>query len=91
MRGTPLTEAVVEVGVSGGIPFAQRPEGGKLWPTSRQGDVLAAGNGQSISADLRSRGTPLSHVTIRKVLNGSRSSLSGLSAAPGQRRKHRSG
>jgi DNA invertase Pin-like site-specific DNA recombinase len=32
----------VEAGVSGGIPFAQRPEGGELWPTLQRGDVLVA-------------------------------------------------
>jgi DNA invertase Pin-like site-specific DNA recombinase len=42
MRGTSITDVVVEAGISGGIPFAQRPEGGKLWPTLQRGDVLVA-------------------------------------------------
>lgn len=42
MRGSMITDVVVEPGVSGGTPFAQRPEGGKLWPTLRKGHVLVA-------------------------------------------------
>jgi DNA invertase Pin-like site-specific DNA recombinase len=42
MMGRTITDVVVEAGVSGGIPFAQRPEGSKLWPTLQRGDVLVA-------------------------------------------------
>jgi DNA invertase Pin-like site-specific DNA recombinase len=42
MMGRTLDQVVVEAGVSGGIPFAQRPEGGKLWAELRRGDVLVA-------------------------------------------------
>jgi DNA invertase Pin-like site-specific DNA recombinase len=42
MRDGIITEVVVEAGISGGIPFAQRPKGGKLWPTLQRGDVLVA-------------------------------------------------
>ena len=41
-RGSTLTEVVVEPGVSGGIPFAERPEGGRLWAGLQQGDVVVA-------------------------------------------------
>jgi DNA invertase Pin-like site-specific DNA recombinase len=42
MKDRTLDLVVVEAGVSGGIPFAQRPEGGKIWPELRKGDVLVA-------------------------------------------------
>jgi DNA invertase Pin-like site-specific DNA recombinase len=41
-RGSEFSEVVVDPGVSGGIPFAERPEGGKLWPRLQKGDVLVA-------------------------------------------------
>jgi DNA invertase Pin-like site-specific DNA recombinase len=41
-RGCPLAEVVVEPGVSGGIPFADRPEGSKLWARVQKGDVVVA-------------------------------------------------
>jgi DNA invertase Pin-like site-specific DNA recombinase len=41
-HGRPIEAVVIEPGVSGGIPFNQRPEGTKLWDDLRQGDVLVA-------------------------------------------------
>jgi len=41
-RGWSLAEVVVEPGASGGVPFAERPEGGKLWQRLQKGDVLVA-------------------------------------------------
>jgi DNA invertase Pin-like site-specific DNA recombinase len=41
-RGWPIAQVVVEPGVSGGIPFAERPEGGKLWSRLQKGDVVVA-------------------------------------------------
>jgi putative DNA-invertase from lambdoid prophage Rac len=41
-RDWPITRVVVEAGVSGGIPFADRPEGGKLWERLGRGDVVVA-------------------------------------------------
>jgi putative DNA-invertase from lambdoid prophage Rac len=41
-RGAPLDHIVVEAGVSGAVPFNERPEGGRLWADIRKGDVLVA-------------------------------------------------
>src|SRR3974390_1775697 len=41
-RGAALEAVHVEAGVSGAIPFHERPEGGKLWAELRKGDVLVA-------------------------------------------------
>jgi putative DNA-invertase from lambdoid prophage Rac len=41
-RGWDLSEVVVDPGLSGGSPFAERPEGGKLWLRLQKGDVLVA-------------------------------------------------
>ena len=41
-RGVALDAVRVEAGVSGGIPFSERPEGGTLWAEARQGDILVA-------------------------------------------------
>lgn len=41
-RGQPLDEVVVEPGVSGAVPFSERPEGGRLWADLRKGDTLVA-------------------------------------------------
>jgi putative DNA-invertase from lambdoid prophage Rac len=41
-RGWPLAQVVVEPAVSGGIPFAERPEGRKVWARLRKGDVIVA-------------------------------------------------
>jgi DNA invertase Pin-like site-specific DNA recombinase len=41
-RGVALDGVRVEAGVSGGIPFSERPEGGTLWAEARQGDILVA-------------------------------------------------
>ena len=35
-----IDAVVVEAGVSGGVPFAQRPQGAKLWAELRRGDNL---------------------------------------------------
>lgn len=42
MMGRKVDQVVVEPGISGGIPFAQRPEGAKIWAELRKGDVLVA-------------------------------------------------
>jgi putative DNA-invertase from lambdoid prophage Rac len=41
-RGQPLDQVVVEAGISGAIPFHERPEGAKLWSELRKGDTLVA-------------------------------------------------
>ena len=41
-RGWPIAETIIEPGISGGMPFAERPEGGKLWARLRKGNVLVA-------------------------------------------------
>jgi putative DNA-invertase from lambdoid prophage Rac len=41
-RGASLKGVHVEAGVSGSIPFHERPEGGKLWSELRKGDTLVA-------------------------------------------------
>jgi putative DNA-invertase from lambdoid prophage Rac len=41
-RGRQLNEIVVEPGVSGAVPFNERPEGGKLWVSLSRGDTLVA-------------------------------------------------
>jgi putative DNA-invertase from lambdoid prophage Rac len=41
-RGQQLDQVVVEAGVSGGVPFQERPEGGKLWASLQRGDTLVA-------------------------------------------------
>ncbi len=41
-RGEQLDRVVVEAGVSGAVPFNERPEGGKLWSELRKGDALVA-------------------------------------------------
>ena len=41
-RGTALDGVHVEAGVSGAVPFHERPEGAKLWGELRKGDVLVA-------------------------------------------------
>jgi putative DNA-invertase from lambdoid prophage Rac len=42
MRGWPIQRVVVEAGISGAVPFAERPEGAALWATLQRGDVLVA-------------------------------------------------
>jgi DNA invertase Pin-like site-specific DNA recombinase len=42
MMGRTLDQTVVEAGISGGIPFAERPKGRELWAELRKGDVLVA-------------------------------------------------
>ena len=41
-RGQQLDEVVVEAGVSGAVPFHERPEGTKLWASLQRGDTLVA-------------------------------------------------
>jgi putative DNA-invertase from lambdoid prophage Rac len=42
MQGRELDAVLVERGVSGSVPLADRPEGGRLWADLRSGDVLVA-------------------------------------------------
>lgn len=42
MQGVQLAAVFVERGVSGSTPIAERPEGGRLWPQLRRGDVVVA-------------------------------------------------
>src|SRR5215472_10623700 len=41
-RGVTLQGVHVEAGVSGAVPFHERPEGGKVWAELRKGDTLVA-------------------------------------------------
>ena len=41
-RGVSLDAVHVEAGVSGAVPFHERPEGAKLWAGLRAGDTLVA-------------------------------------------------
>jgi putative DNA-invertase from lambdoid prophage Rac len=41
-RGATLEGVHVEAGVSGAVPFHERPEGAKLWGELRKGDTLVA-------------------------------------------------
>ena len=41
-RGVTLDGVHVEAGISAGIPFNERPEGGRLWAELRKGDALVA-------------------------------------------------
>src|SRR5271166_1415973 len=41
-RSQQLEQVIVEPGISGSIPFNERPEGGKLWGDLRKGDTLVA-------------------------------------------------
>jgi DNA invertase Pin-like site-specific DNA recombinase len=42
MHGKQLDEVFVERGVSGSVPVAERPEGGRLWAQLQRGDTLIA-------------------------------------------------
>jgi DNA invertase Pin-like site-specific DNA recombinase len=42
MAGHALSEVFVERGVSGSLPLAERPEGGRLWSGLRTGDTVVA-------------------------------------------------
>jgi DNA invertase Pin-like site-specific DNA recombinase len=42
MQGQRLDGVFVERGVSGSVPVAERPEGGRLWAQLRKGDTLVA-------------------------------------------------
>jgi putative DNA-invertase from lambdoid prophage Rac len=41
-RGAVLDAVHVEAGVSGAIPFHERPDGGKLWQLAQRGDTVVA-------------------------------------------------
>jgi putative DNA-invertase from lambdoid prophage Rac len=41
-RGQPLDQVVVEAGVSGAVPFYERPEGGRPWELVQKGDTVVA-------------------------------------------------
>jgi DNA invertase Pin-like site-specific DNA recombinase len=41
-RGEQVDRVVVEAGVSGAVPFNERPEGSKLWAELRKGDAVVA-------------------------------------------------
>jgi DNA invertase Pin-like site-specific DNA recombinase len=41
-HGHALDEVVVEPGVSRGVPFQERPEGGRVWQMAQKGDVVVA-------------------------------------------------
>jgi putative DNA-invertase from lambdoid prophage Rac len=41
-RGWPIEGMVIEAGISGAVPFAERPEGMRLWGTLVRGDALVA-------------------------------------------------
>jgi DNA invertase Pin-like site-specific DNA recombinase len=47
-----IDAVVIEAGVSGGVPFAQRPEGGKLWADLRKGDNLVVAKLDRFSRNL---------------------------------------
>ncbi len=40
MRGEDVADIIVERGVSGSVPVAQRPEGARLWKSARKGDTI---------------------------------------------------
>lgn len=42
MQGLELASVFVERGVSGSVPIAERPEGGRLWGQLRRGDTVVA-------------------------------------------------
>lgn len=78
-----IDEVVVESGVSGGIPFSERPKGGKLWAELRQGDALVAAK---LDRMFRSAGDSLAVVEAFKArgvslflldLNGGADDVSG--------------
>lgn len=41
-HGRTLAETFTEAGISGGVPFHERPEGGRLWQTLERGDAVVA-------------------------------------------------
>jgi DNA invertase Pin-like site-specific DNA recombinase len=47
-----IDTVVIEAGVSGGVPFIQRPEGGKLWAELRRGDNLVVAKLDRFSRNL---------------------------------------
>src|SRR5664279_1222276 len=82
-HGKPLDAMHVEAGISGGIPFAERPEGAALWAKLVKGDVLVA---SKLDRVFRSAGDCLSVVETLKArgvslylldLNGGADDVSG--------------
>src|SRR5664279_3229808 len=82
-HGKPLDAMHVEAGISGGIPFAERPEGGALWAKLTKGDVLVA---SKLDRVFRSAGDCLTVVETLKArgvslylldLNGGADDVSG--------------
>ena len=82
-HGKPLDAMHVEAGISGGTPFAERPEGGKLWAKLTKGGVLVA---SKLDRMFRSAGDCLSVVETLKArgvslylldLNGGADDVSG--------------
>lgn len=73
----------IEAGISGAIPFSERPEGGKLWAKLVKGDVLvaskldrmfrSAGDCLAVVETLKARGTSLYLLD----LNGGADDVSG--------------
>jgi len=73
----------IEAGISGAIPFSERPEGGKLWARLAKGDVLvaskldrmfrSAGDCLAVVETLKTRGTSLYLLD----LNGGADDVSG--------------
>jgi DNA invertase Pin-like site-specific DNA recombinase len=41
-HGRTIDQVVVEAGISGGVPFHERPEGSKLWQRVQRGDAVVA-------------------------------------------------
>jgi DNA invertase Pin-like site-specific DNA recombinase len=52
MTNRRLDRVVVEAGVSGGVPFAERPQGGKLWADLKFGDSLVVAKLDRFSRNL---------------------------------------
>jgi putative DNA-invertase from lambdoid prophage Rac len=82
-HGKPLDAMHVEAGISGGTPFAERPEGSKLWAKLAKGDTLvaskldrvfrSAGDCLSVVENLKARGVSLYLLD----LNGGADDVSG--------------
>jgi len=82
-HGKSLDAMHVEAGISGGVPFAERPEGFKLWAKLTKGDALVA---SKLDRMFRSAGDCLAVVEALKTrgvslylldLNGGADDVSG--------------
>lgn len=82
-HGKELAQVVCEAGVSGGIPFSERPEGAKLWAYLQRSDTLVA---SKLDRMFRSAGDCLAVVEAFKArgvslylldLNGGADDVSG--------------